>query len=348
MSLRFGLFVNTDRPGLSTRDAIAEDIYEIVTADRLGFHEAWVSEHYWPAELVISQAIHLTSRIRLGSGVRPIAFYHPLQVALEANVSDQISNGRYMLGVGVGGPGGGREKMKQWGLGEDALRRPRMLEAIDFILKALTAKEPFDYDGNFWTGRNITLPVTSVQTPHVPIAVANATSMGTSEMAGKLGFLSLRSQFDEVDHMRALTQAYADGTRAAGRTPQLGNIRAARFVWVSESTSQAKEELRDAITPAIEKRKQYAPHSFDRIARRGRTGMDVTWDDIVDSGYYFVGDPDRVAELVKLHFEDSGGYGVLLLVGGKNFGTREQRARSMDLFMTAAAPKLDRLVPSDM
>ena len=73
--------------------------------------------------------------------------------------------------------------------------------------------------------------------------------------------------------------------------------------------------------------------------------MDITWDHLVDSGHYFVGSPDRVTELIKNHYDESGGFGTLLLVCGKDYGTRQQRARSMRLFMQEVAPRLRELDP---
>jgi len=81
--MKFGLFSNNRRPLKTLGEAWEEDIFEIVTADGLGFDEAWISEHQTPAELIIAKAAALTKTIRLGSGVRPLGYYHPIQIALE-------------------------------------------------------------------------------------------------------------------------------------------------------------------------------------------------------------------------------------------------------------------------
>ena len=46
--MEFGLFSNNRRPTRSLGEAWDEDIFEAVTADRLGFHEIWFSEHQTP------------------------------------------------------------------------------------------------------------------------------------------------------------------------------------------------------------------------------------------------------------------------------------------------------------
>src|SRR5256885_14765256 len=72
---------------------------------------------------------------------------------------------------------------------------------------------------------------------------------------------------------------------------------------------------------------------------------DITWDHLVDTGFFFVGDPDTVHERILQHYQESGGYGVLLLVLGKDYGTRAQRTRSLKLFNGEIAPKLRGLDP---
>jgi limonene 1,2-monooxygenase len=87
--MEFGLFSNDRRPDRTLGEAWDEDIFEVVAADKLGFTEAWLSEHQTPAELIIAKAAALTKNIRMGSGVRPLGYYHPIQIALEANATDQ-------------------------------------------------------------------------------------------------------------------------------------------------------------------------------------------------------------------------------------------------------------------
>jgi hypothetical protein len=52
-----------------------------------------------------------------------------------------------------------------------------------------------------------------------------------------------------------------------------------------------------------------------------------------------------VYDLCKHHYDESGGFGTLCLVVGKDWGTRQQRARSMKLFMEKVAPRLRELDP---
>jgi alkanesulfonate monooxygenase SsuD/methylene tetrahydromethanopterin reductase-like flavin-dependent oxidoreductase (luciferase family) len=77
-----------------------------------------------------------------------VPFFHPLQLAIDAAVCDHLTDGRYIAGFGVGI---NVANNKQRGpLPADP--RLMMREAIDLILKAWSAPEPFDWHGQVWQG----------------------------------------------------------------------------------------------------------------------------------------------------------------------------------------------------
>src|SRR4051812_23333639 len=177
-AMEFGLFSNGHRHGKVAAHAYDEDLFEVVTADRLGFREAWLSEHIGlnrpdtlpSPELLICKAAALTRRINLGPAVRLLPLYNPIDVATTAAVCDHLTGGRYMFGFGGGGLGLGN--MEQRGLTDD-LRHPMMLESIELILRCWTAAEPFEHEGQFWQGKWINVQPKPLQQPHMPIGVAS-------------------------------------------------------------------------------------------------------------------------------------------------------------------------------
>ncbi|MBV9119119.1 MAG: LLM class flavin-dependent oxidoreductase, partial [Chloroflexi bacterium] len=120
--MEFGLFSLSHRE-LPAVEAWKEDLWEIQLAEDLGFQEAWIAEHIGgepanslpSADQLICKAAALTTRMRFGPGVRPLPHYHPVHVATQAAVSDQLTEGRYMAGFGgargAARPGGGRFDM---------------------------------------------------------------------------------------------------------------------------------------------------------------------------------------------------------------------------------------------
>src|SRR5436189_1514526 len=105
------------RPHTSAAATYEEDLREIVLADELGFAEAWISEHHGEPvyldrvdvlplpELLMCKAAALTKQIRFGASVKVIHLSHPVDIALQAAVADNvIGDGRYMFGFGAGFP----------------------------------------------------------------------------------------------------------------------------------------------------------------------------------------------------------------------------------------------------
>jgi alkanesulfonate monooxygenase SsuD/methylene tetrahydromethanopterin reductase-like flavin-dependent oxidoreductase (luciferase family) len=339
--MEFGIFSNNRRPARSIGDAWDEDIFEIVTADQLGFRVAWISEHQSPAELIICKAAGQTRQIRLGSAVRPLAYYHPLQVAIEANACDHLTGGRYQLGVGFGFY---PTNMEQRGL-DFAKTRDMMHASIDLILKLWASKEPVDYDGPFWTGKGMVAKPGPVQTPHPPVGIACAQSTGSAELAGRLGLLPLTGDFIPIERLKRFGDAYVAGARAAGRKPSRNGLHATRVIYVAETDQIARDDMRQSYEETIRWEIANTPHHQAERIPKGGSFADITFDYLCDTANIFVGSPETVYRQVMDFYRESGGFGMLMFHAGRDYATREKRARSMRLFMEEVAPRLDHLDP---
>jgi alkanesulfonate monooxygenase SsuD/methylene tetrahydromethanopterin reductase-like flavin-dependent oxidoreductase (luciferase family) len=339
--MEFGIFSNSRRPARTIGDAWEEDVFEIVTADRLGFRVAWISEHQSPAELIICKAAGQTTQIRLGSAVRPLAYYHPLQVAIEANACDHLTNGRYQLGVGFGFY---PTQMQQRGL-DFAKTRDMMHASIDLILKLWTSTEPVDYDGPFWTGKGMVVKPETVQKPHPPIGIACAKSVGSAELAGRLGLLPLTGDFIPIERLKSFGDAFVSGARQAGRPPRRGGLHATRVIYVAESDKEARDDMRQSYNETIRWEIANTPHHQVERIPAGGTFDDITFDYLCDTANIFVGNPDTVVRRIVEFYGETGGFGTLLIHAGRDYATRDKRARSMKLFMDDVVPRIRHLDP---
>jgi limonene 1,2-monooxygenase len=351
--MEFGLFQNGFRPTTSPAQTYDEDLAEIVLADQLGFKEVWISEHHGEPvyinkvdtlpipELLMCRAASLTKQIRMGAAVKLLHLQHPLDIALQAAITDQMLHGRYMFGIGSGFPNAMFSNER--GLSFDD-RYGRMQESLEFILKAWSANEQFDWPGKYWKASQVVATPLPYQKPHPPIAVATTTE-STLRMAGERGYLSLSAYLESGAAFKQRADVYAQGAKAAGHANPLDKWRVARIIYLADSVKEAKDDLRDAINHEMTFQKA---RGFMRVVKEILPPhiTDPSFDDFYNEGIYFIGDPDTVTKRLTEFWEASGGFGMLLMVTGKQWSTREKQHRSMKLFMEHVAPKLRALKPT--
>ena len=353
--MEFGIFSNGFRPHTSASRTYEEDLNEIVLADQLGFRDAYISEHHGEPvyidkvdtlpvpELLMCKAAGLTRHIRMGAAVKLIHLAHPVDTAIQAAVTDHVvGGGRFIFGFGSGFPN--PLFANERGLSHED-RHPRLRESLDLILKCWTTEGPFDWDGKYWQGKNIVATPRPLNMPHMPMATATDTE-AMIELAGSRGYTLLAAQLEPASFIRRKADRYARAAKAAGRVSPLKNITVARYVHLADSRQEAMDDLRPAITYELGFQVQ---RGLIRMLKSNYnwqfTGEDVSFDQLAEAGVYFLGDPDSVALQLREFYEASGGFGTLLMVTGKDWATREKRARSMKLFMEHVAPKLRDLEP---
>src|SRR5581483_7486556 len=108
---------------------------------------------------------------------------------------------------------------------------------------------------------------------------------------------------------------------------------------------QAREEARPGMTVDIEEQKIGRPALYRRYIPEGGTIADVNYDYLVERGMIIVGSPDTVCERIKALYDATGGFGALLITAGRDWSTREKRARSLRLIRDQVAPYLADLDP---
>ena len=148
--------------------------------DTWGFHSAWTYDHLawrsladgpWFATVpVLAAAALVTSTIRLGTFVASPNFRHPVPFAKELMTLDDLSGGRFQLGVGAGGTG-----FDATVLGTEELsprqRVDRFGEFVD-LLDLLLTSPLTSYDREWFTARDARMHPGCVQQPRLPFVVA--------------------------------------------------------------------------------------------------------------------------------------------------------------------------------
>lgn len=113
-----------------------------------------------------------TTTIQLGAMVTPLVRRRPQIVARQAVTLDLLSNGRLILGFGIGDDGDVGEFSK-FGEITDARERGRMLSEALVVLSGLLSGEPVNHHGEYYVANDVTFQPTSSSRPGgIPIWLA--------------------------------------------------------------------------------------------------------------------------------------------------------------------------------
>jgi probable F420-dependent oxidoreductase len=134
-------------------------------AEALGFQDLWVTENSldhvfcFDPVVVLTYAAAVTSRIRLGASVVVLQIHSPLMVAHQWACLDYASNGRAILGVGIGRD----HHYRQFEVPQEG-RVSRFREELE-VIRALWTEEKITFLGRFYNLENETMAPKPVQRP---------------------------------------------------------------------------------------------------------------------------------------------------------------------------------------
>ena len=139
--IRFGLNVGYSGAQL------AVDMDLVREAERLGFHSVWTAEAYGSdAVTPLAWIGGQTTKIHLGSAIMQMSARTPAMTASTATSLDQLSGGRFLLGLGVSGP----QVVEGWHGQPFGKPLTRTREYIE-IVRAIWARErPLEHQGEHY------------------------------------------------------------------------------------------------------------------------------------------------------------------------------------------------------
>src|SRR5436189_5479007 len=243
LSMRLGLNVAYWGLGLS-----ADEQLELVReAEQLGYDSVWAAEAYGSdAATVLAWLAGQTEKINLGSAIFQMPARSPAMAAMTAATLDQISGGRFRLGLGPSGP----QVSEGWNGVRFARQLQRTREYVDVVRKAL-ARERVEYHGETielplpdGPGKALKLTIAPEQ-DRIPIYIAaigpkNVTLVG--EIAD--GWLPVFFSPEHVSEFRPLLE---EGAARAGRSLDDFDISPTVNVLISDDL----DAVRDAMRPVL-------------------------------------------------------------------------------------------------
>ena len=233
---------------------IHEQVMQACFAETVGFDGLWLTEHNFTGESVYCDPIPFasvvaarTSRIRIGFAVLQLALRHPIRLATQLALLDNLSDGRLDVGVGHG-TNFNEYEFVGYGLRSDDSRE-RMEETLEVMVRAWT-EAPLVHRGKFYQLSLPELRPRPRQRPHPPIW-RSVSSAGSVRECGRLGAPIMIARIPLARAPERLT-LYETGLGESGldaATQRRLREQAAvwRFVHVADSQAQAEDELTAAL-----------------------------------------------------------------------------------------------------
>ncbi len=155
-------------------------------AEELGYDSIWVMDHLFNAGYIrqrlddkpyyhplatLSYLSATTERVALGTSVLVLPYHNPIALAKYVATLDQMSNGRVILGVGVGAM---TEEFEA--LGISMRQRGAITNESIAVMKELWTSEDPEFDSQRWHFAELKFAPKTKQSPHVPLWIGGSSS----------------------------------------------------------------------------------------------------------------------------------------------------------------------------
>jgi len=297
--------------------------------------------------LLIAAASRTTRHIRFSSMVNILPFRHPLLVAEEAAMLDNLTGGRLDMGLGRGlRP----PEFEAFGVDQQQSRE-MFLESFDLI-RSFWADENFVHRGKYWTVRKeAPLSPPLVQRPHPPFLVS-AQSEESLRWAAKhdIPFAQIDATVEQASRDQAL---YREVQIANGHAP-VPRLYLMREIYVGDSDARARAEAQSYLLQYWELWNRYTqftrggklPDSYDFWRRQAPMLRAMSFEEIVANDMVILGSAETVANaILRLSGQlDLMGLALIFKLGAMPYDMVE---RSMTAFGEEVVPRIRHLLDRD-
>ena len=308
----------------------------------------WLAEHHFDGICAYVDPITLagalatsTRRSKIGFAVVQTALHHPIRLAEQLAVLDNITKGRLIVGLGRGSS---YNIYDYQGFGIDHHEAQERLEEAEEILLTAWTGEQFSHRGKYW---NLDVPMLRPRPftiPHPQIVRAASSEASMLELArqGKPFLMNVQSM--------AVTRQRIELYRKTMRESGYGEDRIARslsdcWVWRNVFVAETDAEAERVGVPAFQGMVASRAELRNRIFRETGLRIAVPESDLpsarasIEHGFLH-GSPKRVAEAMA-ELDELGIGGV---IGSFRLGpmAHDTAAGSLRLFMSEIAPMFRR------
>lgn len=238
--------------------------------EQLGYQQLWLPDHLlfpdlspaWDAWTTMALLAGKTKRAQFGPAVTDPYRTHPVVLAQRIASLDQLSKGRFILGLGSGEA----MSLEPFGFDWKERRVGRLKEFITVLRGLLDSKEPFSFEGDFYRTDRARLSVRPYQNRRIPICMAALGPM-MQKLAGRVadGWLpTLIPSEAYAEYFRPLAESAAKSGRDPKSLAQIATVALAIDTDQSTSMNELVELLRPLsgllVWPPVMER---LGHTFD-------------------------------------------------------------------------------------
>lgn len=293
--MKFGVFVNVQQPRADDPvRRFGEAVAQARLAKEAGFDALAAGHHYLSPPYQSLQSLPLLARLageapgmELCLSVLLLALLNPVQVAEDVASLDVMSQGRVVLGVGIG-----YRDIEYEAFGMTAKERvPRLLEALQ-LMRRLWSEEVVTFAGRFFRVHGATCTIRPVQRPHPPIWIAANADAAVLRTA-RLGLSWLVNPHAALPTIERQWQRYRQALAEAGHA-----LPAARPTILELSVAPTREEAIATARPHLEaKYAAYAEWGQDKVLP-GEESFRVDFADLARDRF-ILGTPDEAIEQIE-------------------------------------------------
>ena len=326
--LRIGVsydFRNPPTSGVKDQHLYAEVLEQVQWLDQMGADLVWFTEHhfvddgYLPSWTPVAGAMAaVTQKVRFGTDICLMPFNHPIRLAEDLAVLDNLSGGRVEIGLGMG-----YAPHEFRGFGFPASRRVSLMnEGIEVLQRCFTG-ERFSYTGKRYQFEDVIITPGYVQKGGPPLWVAAMSEGGAARAA------QYDTHFLPQGLKRRSFDPWVDALTASGRNPRDYRVGIIRSILVTDDRNTDWTMVRAAERYRMELYKRFFEESGEGMGEKGEP-VPQTW---------VVGDVEHCVEELK-GFIDTFGITDIVTMAVPPGLRAEQMAPSLERLFKEVVPRL--------
>jgi len=263
-----------------------EPVHETVAmakaCEDAGFDTFWIAEAYpwWrkhsfearSSTAILAVIAAQTKRIQLGWGIISPYTRHPVQIAMEARVMQDLAGDRFLLGLGAS-----KIFMKEIGEGEGEKVGPAtvMRESIE-IIRGVLKGDAFDYQGKVFAANVPALKADVHASRKIPPVYIAGTGSAMQRLGGSLGDGLLTASITTPAFVRYSKKNMDEAAAKAGRDPSKLILGCVIVGSIGRDSKQGKEGAREQAAMYLANKVQNIKGSADVLLE----SAGITFDEI--------------------------------------------------------------------